>query len=308
MEKLFVFSIVLRLLLITDQDVRALIGGDPAQLNDYPFNAVLKRDSHYVCSGSIINKKHVVSAAHCVINITNMEFEDKPTYVTVGTNHLHSSSSGGLTVAVEKIFIPSEYFKKIEPYTEVGDICVLQLRKRIDFSLGNVRLKNLKLPGNGPYVDGRAIITGFGWDWIDYAEDEKKNRIIKAGGSSGILRAAEARVLPKFDCQCKGCRPFDTDRHLCARISNPSLTDRKATCFGDSGAPLVYGGDTLIGVLSSGSPVCDETEMSGAYTKVAYYIDFIVKSMLDVEDPIIRVFKPSSHSDITSNDVLPTVT
>lgn len=41
----------------------------------------------------------------------------------------------------------------------------------------------------------------------------------------------------------------------------------------------------LIGVVSTGSPDCDETDIPTMYTKVTHYLDFIKKVLRNDPDP-----------------------
>ena len=46
-----------------------VIGGDDSKLGEFPYMAllgyVLDGDMYYLCGGSVLNKKYVLTAAHC---------------------------------------------------------------------------------------------------------------------------------------------------------------------------------------------------------------------------------------------------
>ena len=45
-----------------------IVGGQDADVNEYPWQIRLEYDGDFYCGGSIINNKTVLTAAHCVID------------------------------------------------------------------------------------------------------------------------------------------------------------------------------------------------------------------------------------------------
>ena len=45
-----------------------ILGGDIAKNGEYPYMALLMRGSEIICSGTLINKRYVLTAAHCIKN------------------------------------------------------------------------------------------------------------------------------------------------------------------------------------------------------------------------------------------------
>lgn len=43
-----------------------IIGGNVTQVGEYPWTVLLEFDNIYQCSGSLITRNHVVTAAHCI--------------------------------------------------------------------------------------------------------------------------------------------------------------------------------------------------------------------------------------------------
>lgn len=44
-----------------------IVGGEDANIEDYPYHVVILYDGRTYCGGSIISERFVVSAAHCFI-------------------------------------------------------------------------------------------------------------------------------------------------------------------------------------------------------------------------------------------------
>jgi secreted trypsin-like serine protease len=43
-----------------------IVGGVPAEPGEFPFVAALYRGGAFFCGGSIVDERHIVTAAHCV--------------------------------------------------------------------------------------------------------------------------------------------------------------------------------------------------------------------------------------------------
>jgi secreted trypsin-like serine protease len=43
-----------------------IVGGVPAKPGEFPFVAALYKDDAFGCGGSIIDERHILTAAHCV--------------------------------------------------------------------------------------------------------------------------------------------------------------------------------------------------------------------------------------------------
>jgi len=85
-------------------DHQYIVGGEKADDHEFPFAAALIRGRFVFCGGSIINKRYILTAAHCVEDIQNRNMHIYR--VRVGSNHRFY---GGQLLNFEKIIIHPKY-------------------------------------------------------------------------------------------------------------------------------------------------------------------------------------------------------
>lgn len=54
------------------QDEERIVGGHNAELNEWPWIVALFNGGRQFCGASLIDDKHVLSAAHCIAQLVNM--------------------------------------------------------------------------------------------------------------------------------------------------------------------------------------------------------------------------------------------
>ncbi|KAL7290310.1 hypothetical protein TKK_0016008 [Trichogramma kaykai] len=266
----------------------SLIGGRKVQANEIPYHVSLQSNNTHICGGSIISDRHILTAAHCVVNEQD-QLETGPIQIAAATNNLNIPN--GIRVDVLRIYVPSIYndsqnWKSTLP---PGDIAVLKLNQILDVR-NNGNLMKLRLPRPNKrrnkekfrtYVDEGVVISGFGWNNVQVKTSSNNMNEYEVGSSNDTLNRAVAIVMSNERCQ----RYYEhnvSDDQVCAKIIEFSDDTPQGVCRGDSGSPLVYNGDTVIGVLSGISLGCDENKEPAIYTRVSSYLTFIRNAMKDV--------------------------
>ncbi|GJQ73798.1 hypothetical protein Trydic_g18738 [Trypoxylus dichotomus] len=239
-----------------------ITGGVPASQFEYPHMALLgykdKNSTKWLCGGSIISEKFIITAAHCIITSSN-----KVKYVAVGAYSLSqlNSDDNVQKYDVKETYVHREY-NVIDYY---NDIALIEINGTISFDF---RIRPACLH-NSRDLPEMFMITGWG-------------SLESGGQTSNILqKATVVRVNHEICTRIYGNRrrlPNGVKENLqiCARGSGNQLAD---TCQGDSGGPLqvkmpllnIY---TVVGITSFGIR-CGIT--ASVYTRVSNYVPWVEK-------------------------------
>jgi len=229
-----------------------IVNGEETDPNEYPFYAALTRysGSQVFCGGSIIAKKWIMTAAHCVDFITdNSDYE-----VDVGSHSRESPSPYQRTHQIEQIIIHPQW----DSTTVDNDIALIKLTTEISY---NSKVGPVCLPFNVDYsnLDQKpSIVMGYGVTETN-------------GFQTTTLHDVTLSIESRADCRKYNDKYRDevTNNMLC------TYTSDKDACQGDSGGPLVYstGGNLVqIGVVSWGQG-CAKENNPGVYSYVRNYLD-----------------------------------
>lgn len=126
-----------------------IVGGEPAEKGQFPYQVSLRRRGSHYCGGSIINKRFVLTAGHCISDIVNFPSSMK---VAVG---LLNRFENTIEYDLEKITIHPSY--SISLFR--GDIALLRTVKEIAFT--DV-VQPIALPTQNTGADVTSITSGWG--------------------------------------------------------------------------------------------------------------------------------------------------
>ncbi|XP_020283316.1 chymotrypsin-1-like [Pseudomyrmex gracilis] len=234
-----------------------IIGGDVATPGQFKYQASLQSFGEHICGGTIISDRHILTAAHCVVD----SFYTDNMIVATGITTLETN---GDKYKIKYIAIHPNYTGESESGWK-DDIAVitLELPIRISDVQGPIPL------ASKDHIDGdkRGIVSGWG-------------RTSIGGTSSPILRWLSVNVLSQERCLHGHTNPHTNENQICTleRVG-------KGACQGDSGGPLVVDGE-VVGVVSWVLPCA--LGVSDVYTSVYKYLDFIKQSQEISYDDIAR--------------------
>ena len=235
-----------------------IVGGQAVSHADFPWQVSVV--SQYICGGSLVADRWVLTAAHCVDE--RVAAED--IIVRAGSSRLFS---GGVTSTVARVVVYPGYSGDSHRH----DIALLELSKP------------LRGPGIAtiPFASNDALLAApgtcamvSGWGSVDPV-DARAGRAAGRATEDDLLRAVDAPIVGLNECNVAyGGRVVESQ--LCAGYQEGG----KDSCQGDSGGPLVVEGRLdrrreLVGVVSHGKGCASEGGYFGVYTRVASYADWI---------------------------------
>nr|AAR88077.1 serine protease [Armigeres subalbatus] len=253
-----------------------IVGGERTSISAYPWIAriqhVDQRNNYaFHCGGSLINKRYVLTAAHCLAGIprgwtitavrlgewdiaTNPDCEDDECYDAVQD------------IGVEKLIVHENF---INQRTEVhNDIGLLRLAAPARYS---ETVTPICVPLDGNFEDrpadgARLFVAGWGQTETDL-------------GSRFKLHVSVPKVTIQH-CRSKYPAANIDDRQICA-----GGQAGKDSCKGDSGGPLMeimpptrqqpQPAFFVMGVVSYGRQ-CGLENVPGVYTKISRFGDWIL--------------------------------
>ncbi|KAG5673158.1 hypothetical protein PVAND_003226 [Polypedilum vanderplanki] len=254
-----------------------IVGGVDADLNEIPYAALLGYqllDSlNWQCGGSLISKKFVLTAAHCITRELSLVRLGEHKISTIrDCDEFNSCADPVQDIKIERIIKHTKY----KAANKLNDIALLKLVSPADTTKNNVKTICLPTTEDADIDKLKALqrkFTIFGW-----------GRIGEGDRTADVLQKAYLPYVDNQDCAIKFQaipQPIYST-YLCAGGFNK--TD---SCKGDSG-----GGITslaiidrkpkivLYGVVSFGIE-CSRKDiiLPGVYTNIAYYLDWILDNM-----------------------------
>ncbi|XP_014217925.1 serine protease easter [Copidosoma floridanum] len=279
-----------------------IFGGSKTHLFEYPWMALIgyiaddnerPRGSSVVpvfrCSGTIINRRYVLTAAHCLVDLPKGM---KVSFVRVGEYNLNRMrdcerlDEGTITICANEhqdIGIESTHSHK--GYSDVSwrnDVALIRLNATLKFENQHSVLP-ICLPLNATFriatTTRGSTVTATGWGVTSLGSQKSL---------SPKLMRAELALQPLERCS----RAFANrlfvklwHKQICAGGNGST----GSTCTGDSGGPLqtivsLPNGETRIvqiAVISFGLTECSGDGAYGVYTDLAYYVDWILDQLTE---------------------------
>jgi len=233
-----------------------IIRGEDALPGQFPWMVGLFYGG-FLCGGTLVSRRHVLTAAHCVHHIRNPH----NLMVTFGRTHQSDMSLRPFVIAVEKIRTHEGW----DTRSLANDIAVLVLSAPVNLH-ENPTVKPVCLPdlvNVAELADAgqTGVVTGWG-----YTEQ---------GTLADTLQSLTVNILGKRAENCGNYEDYEiTDDMLCAGYIDGYFD----SCQMDSGGPLTVkdapennGATTLLGVVSWGDG-CARPNYPGIYADVPYFV------------------------------------
>ncbi|XP_045137043.1 serine protease grass-like [Portunus trituberculatus] len=254
--------------------------GEDAPLNAYPWMALLGYRNpdkpHWLCGGSLINDRYVLSAGHCVhpesirksrigqLLKVRLGEHDLSKKIDCPQDYIDAKECAPppLDFKPESITIHPDY----SPTLLINDISLIRLGKPVTFTHA---IRPVCLPQSdldvSEFLGYRdAVVAGWG---------STENTL-----QSKILQRAPIPYQKRAACEVEYLS-YLGEGQLCFGGRN-----RQDSCFGDSGGPVMQskagtGQYTQLGIVSYGKKICGTVGVPAVYTNVAHYRSWILQCL-----------------------------
>ncbi|XP_063917041.1 serine protease persephone-like [Zophobas morio] len=237
-----------------------ILNGENTQPGEFPHMAALgffnKKVNMYRfdCGGTLISPYHIVTAAHCLVNVQGNELKIARLGV-INVPEMVKNPDPKIDYNVVDVIIHKHY----DGRRKLNDIALVKLEKQVRFT-DTIRPACLYTKNDNPE---NLKVTGWG--------------VVSFGGErSSILQKGTLNPVPLQECSSiyqKRVQKEITENQICA-VSNPS-----SACQGDSGGPLQTQSRanlfTVVGISSYG--IGCGGQYPGVYTRISGYLDWIEK-------------------------------
>lgn len=231
-----------------------IVGGTQAERDEFPEFAQLFVDGldgfiYAICGATLLSSNKVLTAAHCVSEVTASRFYVLPNFYSFDDN---ISFSDLISVSAKNQHPNYEQSAEFN-----NDVAILTLSGNSDSPTAKI------FASDEPLVGYSATIIGTG--------------LTSEGGSSlsRTLRQVTVPIVSNAICKSSYNNSSITDSMLCAGQSSGG----KDSCQGDSGGPLWvnYGGQKVQAGIVSWGFGCARRNFYGVYSRTSELIDFILK-------------------------------
>lgn len=240
-----------------DQDAGRIVGGNTTQMGEWPWIAGLFNAGRHLCGGSLIDDRHILTAAHCVAQMTSWDVARLT--VRLGDYDIRTPNE---VKHVERRVKRVVRHRGFDMRTLYNDVAILTLDQPVQFT---ETIRPICLPAGAKlYFDQMGTVIGWG-------------SIREGGPAPGKLQQVTIPIWKNSYCKQKygSFAPGGiVESFLCAGQAD------KDSCSGDSGGPLMVndGRWTQVGIVSWGIG-CGKGQFPGVYTRVTHFLPWIYKNL-----------------------------
>lgn len=243
-----------------------IIGGKTVPITQYPFIVSFRRQGMHFCGGSIVSRRWILTAAHCLNHISYLNKCVPSLKIIAGSSNCESYKSDKNSQAIrgKKCILHKNYVSG----SEQNDIGMVYLRSPLRYTKYVQQapipsMKNSRIDLSEKYDECTAI----GWGRTSVKYDDY---------GSNFLKSVELPLISHSSCRQKWRRYSRTEIKE-TQVCTFSNLYEKGAYKGDSGSPLICG-ENQVGITSfTAEP--DIAMLPIVFTRVDKYIKWIKKTM-----------------------------
>ncbi|XP_017123253.1 serine protease grass [Drosophila elegans] len=236
--------------------------GHQAHISESPWMAYLHDSGKFLCGGTLINHRFILTAAHCISNGEDLtvrlgEYDSSTSHDCSGSVCIPPSEEFEIDLAIR-----NGNYSRSERYDDIG---LLRLERSVEYKVHIKPICLITNPALQPMIEGlqRLVATGWGRSSL--------------GSPSHILKSIRVNRLERSECRRRYLVDCRWDQ-IC--VSH----DPGESCSGDSGGPMGhairYHGQVVfvqVGIVSYGNPECQSpsvfTDVMGHMTWIQWALD-----------------------------------
>lgn len=263
----------------------SIIGGDVATIANFPSLAFIVaktgKNQGFSCTGTVISPRLILTAAHCVEDLSFGGFTPAPDYKVATGRANPGQDESGAVLGVSSTHV----FPGFDPGTTQGDAALLVLA-----SPTSAPAIPLAATADSALYAGGAEVLLAGWGLTRAT----------AASAPSTLHSTSNVVLDAASCKAR-TRSFDHSYSTAVQMCTTDPPDQaNGGCFGDSGGPAIAhrpdGSPVQIGIVSSGAPGCS-TKLPNIFTRTdrvsAWVSEWIAATELGTAPPGLKAQLPT---------------
>jgi len=250
---------------------RRVLDGEPAGFGSFPWQALI-RVGKGKCGGVLVDRRHVVTAGHCVKNKVLSSIA-----VTLGEYHLKSSREPLPSQSYRVVMAVVHPKFQFSPAADRFDVAVLRLERPVRYA---PHIAPICLPevGRDPSPGTQAYVAGWGALIPEDVTGPLISILVPEVKRPSVLQVVNVPVITNDKCEnwhhSQGIEVRIWPEMVCAGYREGG----KDSCKGDSGGPLMVqqadGRWVLIGIVSAGFS-CGKPGQPGIYHRISSTSDWI---------------------------------
>ncbi|KAJ0173272.1 hypothetical protein K1T71_011448 [Dendrolimus kikuchii] len=263
-----------------------VVNGSPTLAGQWPWQIALYQtqtvDNKYICGGTLVTRRHVITAAHCVTRRSSKRVVDPNTLtIYLGKHNLRTSVDGVQIKFVQSILIHPQYNES----NFAKDLAILELKEPVTYSdwvqpaclwpENKIDLRNV--------IAQKGSVVGWGFDDSGVATEELNLVEMPVVNTETCIRSY-SEFFVRFTSNYTYCAGY-RDGNVQERTGQKKRT---SVCNGDSGGGMVFKmgnswylrGLVSLSVARQNEFRCDPTHYV-IFTDIAKFLPWITENVYD---------------------------